>query len=70
MIDFFDHVRFTSPEWAVMKKWLEDQRAVYISKLINCSSHDESNEHRGAIKLIDKLLNAERAALTRAANQG
>ena len=68
MINFFEHVRYNSPEWTVMKAWLEEQHKTYIRKLVNASSHDESNELRGAIKLIDKLLLAEKDARTRASN--
>lgn len=70
MIEFFDHVNFTSPEWTVMKKWLLEQQDVYIRKLINSTDDTETKELRGAIKLIDKLLVAEKAARTRAATQG
>lgn len=55
-------VNFNTHEWAVIKKWLEEEREDSIKALINSSTHDDSMRHRGAINKIDKLLSAERDA--------
>ena len=55
-------INFNTHEWAVIKRWLVEEREDSIKALINSSSHDDSMRHRGAIGKIDKLLSAERDA--------
>ncbi len=62
MTDPFVYIGTNGPEWAAIKRWLEDQHKELTRKLINANAHDQSNELRGAIKLIEKLLLAEEAA--------
>ena len=50
------------PDWAVIKEWLEIEREHELSKLLNAKSHDDSQKHRGAITMIDKLLGVEKDA--------
>lgn len=58
------------PDWAAIKEWLEIEREHTVSKLIKTKTHDEAQEHRGTIKLIDKLLHVEKDAAIAASAQG
>lgn len=58
------------PEWSAIKEWLEIEREHLLSKLLNAKTHDESQKHRGAIMLIDKLLGVEKDAEIAASAQG
>lgn len=57
------------PDWGVIKEWLTIEREHLLSKLLNAKTHDESQKHRGAIDVIDKLLFVEKDA-ERASKQG
>lgn len=56
------HFSFFGPEWAAIKAWLEEERAIRVSKLIKAKTQEDSQEQRGAISVIDKLLFAEKDA--------
>lgn len=58
------------PDWAAIKEWCEIEREHLVSKLIKAKTHDEAQEHRGAIQLIDKLLFVEKDAAHAASTQG
>lgn len=58
------------PDWVAIKEWLEIEREHTVAKLITDKTHDEAQEHRGAIKLIDKLLFVEKDAALAASVQG
>lgn len=58
------------PDWQAIKDWLEIEREHLVSKIIKAKTHDEAQEHRGAIKVIDKLLNVEKDAAIAASAQG
>lgn len=56
------HINFSAAEWQAIKRWLQEQKEREIEKLIGAKDHDKSNEHRGAIRKLDQLLNAEKDA--------
>lgn len=58
------------PDWAAIKEWLEIEREHLVSKLIKAKTHDEAQEHRGAIAQIDKLLFVEKDAAIAASIKG
>lgn len=55
-------VSLHGPDWLAVKDWLEIEREHLVSKLVTAKTQDESQEHRGAIRLIDKLLFVEKDA--------
>lgn len=55
-------VSLHGPDWLAIKEWLHNERLVAISGLIHAKTHDESQRHRGAIDMIDKLLRVEKDA--------
>lgn len=57
-------------DWQAIKEWLEVEREHTVQKLLNAKSWDDSNEHRGAIGLIDKLLGVEKDAAIAASIEG
>lgn len=59
-----------SPEWAGLKKWALREKELLVQKLIKADTYDETNELRGAIKFIDKLLSVEKDAAIAASRQG
>lgn len=58
------------PDWLAIKEWLDIEREYRLSKLLNAETHDESQKHRGAIQMIDKLLFVEKDAEIAASKQG
>ena len=50
-------------EWQAIKRYLEEQREIKLKELVGLKSHDESNVCRGAIQILDRLLNVEKDAL-------
>lgn len=50
------------PDWTAIKEWLEVEREYRLAKLVGSKSHDDSQKHRGAIDMIDKLLGVEKDA--------
>ena len=61
-------VSLHGPDWLAIKEWLQNERNIAISKLTHAKTHEESQEHRGAIDLIDKLLRVEKDAAIAASN--
>lgn len=57
------------PDWAAIKEWLEIEQEIYLVKLYNSKTHDESQKLRGAIEAFEKLLLVEKDAKI-ASNQG
>lgn len=55
-------VSLHGPDWSAIKEWLSIEREHLLSKLLNAKTHDESQKHRGAINMIDKLLGVEKDA--------
>lgn len=69
-MDLFKKISPHSSEWRAMKEELLTLRTTRVSQLVGSdTTHDKSNQLRGAIQLIDMLLLAEEAAL-KAANRG
>lgn len=58
------------PDWVAMKEWLNIEREHILGKLLKAKTHDEAQEHRGAIALIDKLLFVEKDAAMAASAKG
>lgn len=58
------------PDWTAIRQWLEEERGVYLAKLVRASTQDDSQKHRGAIEVIDKLLNVEKDAAIAASTKG
>ncbi len=58
--DLRSYVNFNTAEWKYLKRWLEAEREDKVKALVTAKNHDDSQMHRGAINLIDKLLGAEK----------
>ena len=56
-------VNFGSPDWAALKMYLLEVREQRVARLISPTDERTSDVLRGAISLIDQLLNEESAAL-------
>lgn len=52
-----------SSEWQIIKKELLERRNKELDKLIKSTDHENSMEIRGALRMIDQLLTAEKDAL-------
>lgn len=63
------HMSFSGRDWQIIKKWLEETKAIKVGLLIAASDHDKSNQIRGSLSMIDSILALETAA-QRAAYQG
>lgn len=57
-------------DWLAIKEWLEIEREHAVAKLCKAATWDDSNKHRGAIEMIDKLLGVEKDAAIAASNKG
>ena len=53
---------FHGQDWKAVRDWLEAEKEQRISKLIGATTQQDSDKQRGALQVIDKLLNAERDA--------
>lgn len=51
---------FHGQDWKAVRDWLEAEKEQRISKLIGATTQQDSDKQRGALQVIDKLLNAER----------
>lgn len=63
------HLAFAGRDWQILKRWLEETKAVKVGLLIAATEHDKSNQIRGSLSMIDAILALETAA-HRAAQQG
>lgn len=69
-MDLFKKISPHSTEWRALKEELLTLRNTRVGQLIGSeTTHDRSNQLRGAIQLIDMLLYAEEAAI-KAAYEG
>ena len=57
-------------DWLAIKEWLEIEREQTVQKLLNAKSWDDSNKHRGAVDMIDKVLGVEKDAAIAASAKG
>jgi hypothetical protein len=55
-------INFNSYEWQVIEKWLEEQKKAKIGLLIADSTHDKTNQVRGALQMINQILALKSAA--------
>ena len=67
-VNLKSRISFHSSEWRNIKEWLQEERQLVVAQLIGAKTHDESQEYRGKIKLIDKLLYQEKDAAEPASN--
>jgi len=62
MINLSDHLNFYGTDWTAIKTYLEQVKENKIGLLVASNSHDQSNQIRGALSLIQQLLALESAA--------
>lgn len=62
MIRAEEHIMFEGRDWQVLKAWLNEKYENKVGMLITSTNHDQSNEIRGALKMIKEILQLEHAA--------
>jgi len=68
MINLKSHISLYGPEWAAIKQWLQEERELRLTSLLSAKTHEDSQRHRGAVEVIDKLLRVEKDAARAASN--
>ncbi len=58
-------INFHGPEWATIKGWLLKAKETKTDLLVGAEDHDKSNKLRGALSMINEILQLEKAALNR-----